>query len=151
MRVITKILGATLLSGFFLTSSAHAIQLTQQKLDLIVSKTSSIELKNDGAQRIAVRIRVVPEKKELSEHLPKGFKSCDKSVKAYPSIFELDPNKYQSVKFLSRELGHCRVYFDTDKLDDKGALATEKDENGMAIHTKFSTGLPVHVTPVIAK
>ena len=141
-----RVIKSAILLSIIAVLPAHAIQLSQQKIELKVNKTSSIELTNDAESRVAVRVRVVPETLPGAlAKLPAEFKSCDKHLKAFPVMFELEPGKYQVVKFMSRGEGHCRVYFETDKLDANGAETFEKTEQGISIHTKIATGLPVVV------
>ena len=113
----------TLLTTLLIATTAansYALQLSQTNLQLKRGEYSGIEIENEGQEPISVRIEISEETHAGSvAKLPPNFPSCAKGLRALPKLFTLAPGKYQNVKIQGREVGNCRLYFVSDKLEEK--------------------------------
>ena len=145
----------TLLIALLISTSAHALQISQMKLEMTKNKDSSVEVQNTTSNPVSIQIEIVEEKHPKSlEKLPKDFKHCEGSLKAFPKLFNLEPGKYQNVKFLSREAGNCRVYFTENVIrpaDEKKeaipvvAVVEADKEMTLDLRMPIKTGIPCTV------
>jgi len=131
-------------------ADAPSISFSQNRIDTTLGDDFPITVTNTHPSKMAFRVEIVPETlPQALEKLPKGFSDCSAGLFAYPKLFELAPGKSQTVKFLGRKEGNCRVLFWAAKAKKQEIFVNfsgaKQTENSVTIGINYRTGLPASV------
>lgn len=136
--MIKTFFGLVTLTGMLLVSTAFAFEMEDSKLNLSIGKTGVFDISNTYKTAIAVKVSVEP---ETIKPIPANAPDCSKSVRIFPKIVRLEPGERQAIKFISRQQGYCRVFFEVDKdIPEQIALTATA-----GINTRYKIGIPVDV------
>jgi len=122
----------------FIAVQAAAFQMPDTNLNLIKGKTKGFDIVNAYDSPMTVRVTV---ETETIREIPKDSPDCSKNLKIFPKIFQVQPKQSQTVKFLSRQKGKCRVFFEVDK-DNPDQMDLGM---GAVINMRYRIGIPVSV------
>ena len=134
------------------SESAQNISFSQTRIEMLVGDDMPLSVSNNFDHRMSFRVEIAEETIPAAlEKLPKGFKHCGKGMNAYPKLFELGPGKSQTVKFLGRAEGHCRVNFYADKAKKQAKnvfanVSTAGNEIGISLDKNYRIGLAATVS-----
>jgi len=132
--------------------SPQNVSFSQMRIETKVGDDMPLSVENNFDHRMSFRVEIAEEtNKDALKALPKDFKHCEKGLNAYPKLFELAPGKAQTVKFLGRAEGHCRVNFYVDKAKKQAKnvfsnISTGAGEVGISLDKNYRIGLAATVS-----